>query len=713
MKKLSEFLLDSLHLCVLASLGIAWPLLGDLATTPEFFLVRGSTPTEVVLVALAPGLVVSLGLCAVEGIAAVFGRTVRKAVHGALIGALAMVIALPAVHRWPLTGGAAVRVAAGAGCIFMVAYLARRSVRTFVAVLAPAVLVAPTIFLTRPAVSEFLTELRVEIGRGHGRANRVPVVLVVFDELPTSALLDAAGALDRARVPAFAALAADAVWFREASTVAGTTRLALPALLTGRYPDDSGWRRAGRQNLFTLLAATHDVRATESRLPLCPRGACGVSVDDGSLARTLSLLSDLTAIFWHGLLPDSLPRDMPRADPAGRALLPPRMLADRGDGGGMDPDERRQARHPLHRLVEFSRFVDRFRDGDTDRPTFHYLHTMLPGEPVRYLPSGKVCETGRSRPPLRWEDDPVELAGPYDRYLQQVGFVDRLLGTLLDRLKATGRYHDSLVIVTADRGVSHRPGDARGAATRTNYCDIMRVPLFIKLPHQHGGRISDRNVELIDIPPTVAEVVGISVPWAMDGESVIDEAAPARSHKTFVLGVGDEDLDPAERLGTSGRAMRLDPVAWGACQGSGGDDRTPLAPRPPAPVQALVGRRVDDVGIGGVSSLYVRLDSRESYAHIEPSSPFIPCEISGGVSAVHGRRLPTWLAIAVNGRIAAVTRTFAVAGAAARFATLVPDTVYRQGANAVEVLVVREDPDSLRLLRTIERDPASPDRGFS
>jgi len=718
MKKLSEFLLDSLHLCVLAAFAVAWPLLGDLAATPEFFLVRDSTPDEVVLVALTPSLVVPLGLCAVEAIAAVFGRTVRKAVHGALIGVLVMAIASPAAHRLPLDSGTALGVAASVGSVFTIAYFALRSVRAFLVVLAPAVLVAPAIFLSHPAVSEFLTEPPVEARQGHvrahpARANRVPVVLVVFDELPTSALLDDAGALDAARFPAFAALAGDAVWFRNASTVAGTTRLALPAILTGRYPHDAGWRRAGHENLCTLLAATHDVRASESRLPLCPGRTGGVSVGDGSLRRIPSLVSDLAVVFRHGLLPDSVPVDMPRADPAGRALLPPRMLAERGNGHEMGLEEPPRAMHPLHRLIEFSRFVDQFGDGDMERPTFHYVHTMLPREPLRYLPSGKVCATGRSRrPPWRWADDPVELAGQYERYLLQVEFVDRLLGALVARLKTTRRYDESLVIVTADRGVSHRPGDARRAATRTNYCDIMRVPLFVKLPGQQRGRVSDRNVELIDIAPTVADVVGVDVPWVMDGDSAFDEATPPRSRKRFVRGPGDEVLDdgdgPVRPEETGRRVVRLGAALHDACEDRAADDRLPLAPRPTALVRALVGRRVADVGVVGVSSLQMRLDSGEGFGHVEPSSPFVPCEISGRVSAVHGQRPETWLAIAINGQIAAVTRTFAAAGATARFMTPVSEVVFREGANVVEVLVIREDPGSLRLLRTIERDPFPP-----
>ena len=63
-----------------------------------------------------------------------------------------------------------------------------------------------------------------------------PVVMVVFDELPLTSLLDGRGRIDRFRYPNFAALAGDSTWYANATTVSDSTKLAIPSILDGRLP---------------------------------------------------------------------------------------------------------------------------------------------------------------------------------------------------------------------------------------------------------------------------------------------------------------------------------------------------------------------------------------------------------------------------------------------------------------------------------------------
>ena len=59
--------------------------------------------------------------------------------------------------------------------------------------------------------------------------------------------------------------------------------------------------------------------------------------------------------------------------------------------------------------------------------------------------------------------DPFLTRHNEQRYLLQLGFVDRLIGRLLRRLKAQRMYDDTLVVVTADHGISWQSGVARPA----------------------------------------------------------------------------------------------------------------------------------------------------------------------------------------------------------------------------------------------------------
>jgi len=88
-----------------------------------------------------------------------------------------------------------------------------------------------------------------------------------------------------------------------------------------------------------------------------------------------------------------------------------------------------------------------------------------------------------------------------------------------------------LIIVVADHGSSFRPDDFRRQVSETNFADIMAVPLLIKRPFQKEGGVDDSPVEVIDILPSIADVLDTELPWPVDGRSVFDKTAPRREHK--------------------------------------------------------------------------------------------------------------------------------------------------------------------------------------
>ncbi len=59
--------------------------------------------------------------------------------------------------------------------------------------------------------------------------------------------------------------------------------------------------------------------------------------------------------------------------------------------------------------------------------------------------------------------------------------------------------------------------------------DTMYVPLFIKMPFQSQGNINDKQVETIDILPTIADILQVDIPWKADGVSVFEARLPTRN----------------------------------------------------------------------------------------------------------------------------------------------------------------------------------------
>lgn len=101
--------------------------------------------------------------------------------------------------------------------------------------------------------------------------------MVLFDELPITSLLGRSGRVDGVRYPNFAALAGDATWYANSTTVADSTKWAIPAILDGRAP-----RRmlkptvaAHPKNLFTLLHRRgYRLQVEEEATDLCPYSNC-------------------------------------------------------------------------------------------------------------------------------------------------------------------------------------------------------------------------------------------------------------------------------------------------------------------------------------------------------------------------------------------------------------------------------------------------------
>ena len=132
-----------------------------------------------------------------------------------------------------------------------------------------------------------------------------------------------------------------------------------------------------------------------------------------------------------------------------------------------------------------------------------------------------------------WGRSPLLVDQALQRHLLQVGYTDRLLGSLLQRLKTAGLYNRAMIVVTADHGASFKAGDYRRTVDRRNVADIAPVPLFVKYPGQRRGVKDERDAKTIDIVPTIADVIGVQLPWKVDGRSL--RGAPMTGRRVMVF----------------------------------------------------------------------------------------------------------------------------------------------------------------------------------
>ena len=177
------------------------------------------------------------------------------------------------------------------------------------------------------------------------------------------------------------------------------------------------------------------------------------------------------------------------------------------------------------------------------QPSFNFIHVQVPHMPWVYFPSGRRYVIGNDmRTFLRHyglADDENLVAVAYQRYMLQLGFADALLGRLFDRLHETGLYERCLLVVLSDHGTSFHPGQPRRAMTPVNFEEILRVPLFVKAPSQQQGFVNQSNALTIDMVPTMATILGVTVPWEVDGVSLWDSQQPEAVKDSAVMGATD------------------------------------------------------------------------------------------------------------------------------------------------------------------------------
>jgi sulfatase-like protein len=684
-----------LHIGALWAVAVAEPLFDLIRDNPDFLAARGTQGREVVLFGLITALAPPLVLLGVEAVAGLVDVRLRRALHLAFVAALTGLVAIQALKKVGPSGTEAlVALASVIGIGAAMLYQRAAAVRSFLTALSPAPVFFLALFLFFSPIDDLV--LASDAGASDVRVSgSVPVVMVVFDEVATVALEDARRRIDPVMFPNLAALAGNATWFRYATAPTDETTTATPALMTGSLPRRHGLPILSQysHNLFTLLGGSYRMIASQEATDLCPRELC-LEPTRGNLAqRGRSLASDAGLVYLHVVAPPAMERRLPSvSDTLGG------FAGDNGRTRVTSPVERHTGRVPvLHALAggrpaRFERLVQTIER--RPRKALYFKHSLLPHGPFQYLPSGRRYRTepheaipGMVDAPS-WGNDFL-LAQAYQRHLLQMGFADRLLGTLLRRLREKGLYDRALIVVTADNGESFLHHANRHEATPQNVEDIAATPLFIKAPGQRRGRIDDRHVRTIDVLPTIADLLRVRLPWPVRGTSVWRRSARIpqslemfqRSGRRLVLSL------PAfkRRLQASlERKLRL----------FGSDGRGPgisgLGPE-----RGLVGRAVRAAAPGGRVS--ARIDGAGAFRSVDLRSGFVPALITGRITAP-GKGGQRDIAVAVNGRIVATAPTFELAGSnSERFSALVPEASFHDGANRVQILWIRGTPAAPRL----------------
>lgn len=676
------------------------PFLELLQRSPEFWISHDLAPAQGLCLALAlllgPGGIAALATAGLPR----FARGPARLVCLAFLLALAL---LPSLAR-VFPGGAAAApllaalAAAGGAALVARVELARR--------VASALVVAVLVYAAGFAASGLLGRIGAgEDGAPHPPPPRPgPVVLAVFDELPLVSLLGRDGRIDAGRFPNFAALAADSIWFPDSSAAAGLTTLALPAILSGRHPDPAKLPLASDHpdNLLAWLAPQLALRVQEPRTRLLPRRLARA---EREAVHAALLLSDLGLLYAHFALPAALARGLPPVDEDWLGFAAHGGADASSAAAAHEVAELRREARGRSRVAAFGEFVRSLEP--CGGACLVFVHCVLPHVPWEYTPEARSYPTWAFTPGLsarekRWDHEEAWVGEAWQRHLFQTVLVDRMLGSLVARLRRIGLYDPALLIVTADHGLSLWPGVRERALSggHPHPSDLLRVPLFLRAPGLPRGAVDSRPAAAVDIAPTVAAFLGGALPWPHDGISLLAprdpgaRAAAARPPRLAVAVDGERIEVPddlASRRASLELKQRLLPIGGGV---AGLYARGPRAP-------ALFDRELSALRVSAADGARAPRIELAGAALVPPGR--VPLRVIGRLRG-DPERAPGALgfdavAAAVGGRIRAIAPLAAGSAAARAFSLFLPDALREQPFSALELYVVSGPPAAPLLVR--------------
>ena len=478
-------------------------------------------------------------------------------------------------------------------------------------------------------------------GRGPAQT-RVPkkpnVVMLILDEFPGDALLGRGGRIDRVRYPNFAALADDGYWFRNAWSAYDSTPKAVPLIMDGMrpYKNQTADPKGHPRTIFDLFGRRgYRMRVSEEATRICPPRWC---------------------------------RPMPR----------PSILGNLG------------ADRP-QRLDAFFRTI---KPGK--RPGFWLKHALLPHNPFRFLPDGSQTTAG-SPDPIRGLNRPAGFHDEFltrhneQRFLLQLGFMDRELGKLMRRLRRNGMYDKTMIVVVADHGFAWQAGVSnRRRVIQGNVAEVAPVPFFVKPAGRRRGVVNDSYVSTVDVTPTIADLLNRRLPYRADGRSAFSRAVrkrralriPGRDFD-FTVRISGREWERRRRAVVARRLRMFGSGETGFYSGIG-------------PNSELVGEAVSELRTAGAAAVSGALVKPGAWRNVRRASGVVPVHVTGSFRG--GRRgARRAIAVVVNGRVEAVGRTFYLHGdPVEHFAAMVPEASLREGRNDVQVFEVGRG-SSLRL----------------
>jgi hypothetical protein len=352
------------------------------------------------------------------------------------------------------------------------------------------------------------------------------ITMIIFDELSLLQIMSDPITINKTRFPGFYALSQVTTFYPNMTANAGYTDYVIPSILSGEYPAFFGEQNKANinydypKNLIKILSADYKVKAEEPVSNFCLNLGCkSESTFDISFRYRKVLLQDLRTLISATIIPIRLSE-----------IFFPKIKTSWGDYlNELDGLSLQDSYLKEDRISGLREFI--LESTKKSSNSFNLIHPLFPHNPYEYLPDGRRVASVQAKL-LVPEAQDLTLHG--DRinqsYLLQLKYLDSLILDLANKIK--NEMLNDLVIITSDHGVSFSEKESWRGSSQNSISDskvmasVMYVPLFIHWPGQLIGEISGKNIQSIDIYPTVLDFLEIkNNSLASDGINIknIDE----------------------------------------------------------------------------------------------------------------------------------------------------------------------------------------------
>jgi len=201
--------------------------------------------------------------------------------------------------------------------------------------------------------------------------------------------------------------------------------------------------------------------------------------------------------------------------------------------------------------------IDFVKSRTSDDPFFAYVSFMAPHDP-RTMPKEFLDMYDPAKVPLPENFMPEhpfdngelkirdEMLAPFPRtpevirrhiaeYYAMITHADAQIGKVIDTLKETGQYENTIIVFAGDNGLAVGRHGLMGK--QSVYDHSVHVPLIMAGPGIPRGEARDAFCYLIDIFPTLCGLIGVPAPETVEGRSLVramrDPNEPVRDALIF------------------------------------------------------------------------------------------------------------------------------------------------------------------------------------